>query len=107
MIAALLSTLAAVLLVAVGLGVLGLVTLAPVLTAVGLAEKHGCGTARWTVAAVLCSLVGLGCAAVALKAGLGVGAASLGAAATWAAPLALLLLGDAGARWAGVRGRHE
>lgn len=107
MIAALLSTGVALLLACAGLAALGLLTLAPFVVAVGLAERRGYGSVRWGAASVLCSLVGLGCVAVALRAGLGLGAAALAAAATWAAPVALLLLGGARGRLAGERGRHE
>ena len=104
---ALLATGAALLLAAVMLAVLGALTLVPFVVTVGLAERRSCGTARWGMVSAACSSVGLGAAVVALRHGLGLPVAALGAAATWAAPLALLLLGSGGGRLAGVRGRHE
>jgi hypothetical protein len=51
--------------------------------------------------------VGLAIAYVDLRHGLGPPTLVLGAVATWAAPLALVVLGGAGGRAPGVRGRHE
>ena len=104
---ALLSTGAALLLAAVVLAGVGALTLVPFVVTVGLAERRSCGTARWGLASAVSSLVGLGAAAVAVRHGLGLPVAAFGAAATWAAPLAMLLLGTGGGRLAGVRGRHE
>ena len=110
------ATLAAVLLAAAALALLGLTTVVPLVVASGLAERRGYGSARWAAVSAACSLAGLGVAAVAVRAGYGPGAAAVGLAATWAAPLALVLLGDVrrtsgagrgAARWAGRRGRHE
>jgi hypothetical protein len=104
---ALLSTAVGVLLAAVGLAGLLLLTVAPCVVAVELAERRRLGSARWGAAAAVCSAVGLGCAAVAVRHGLGTVPAALGALATWTVPLALLVLGADGGRLAGRRGRHE
>ena len=101
---ALLATGAALLAVAGGTAVLLLLTVAPFVTAVDLAERRGLGTVRWGLAAAACSAVGLGCALVALRAGLGPLPVVVGAVATWAGPLALRLLGSDGGRLAGARG---
>ena len=103
----LLSTAAAVALVAVVLAVVLALTLAPFVVAVGLAERRGLGSVRWPLVAALCSAVGLGIAYVALRHGLGPVPVALGAAATWSAPVALVALGSSGGRLAGVRGRHQ
>jgi hypothetical protein len=104
---ALLSVVAAVAFAAVVVAVLCLLTLAPFVLAVGLAERHGLGTARCGLAAAACSAVGLAVAGLALRHGLGLVPLVLGVAATWAAPVALVALGSAGGRLTGVRGRHE
>lgn len=105
--AALLSLLVALVLAAVAVAVLGALTLVPFVLSVDTAEHAGYGTVRWGLASAVCSLVGLGVLYVSHEAGLGPVPELAGLAATWAAPLALRLLGPAGGRLAGARGRHE
>lgn len=102
-----LSVVVAVLLAAVATAGLLAVTLAPYVTTVNLAERHGYGPVRWAVASVASVLVGLTGLAVGLRADLALGVLAGAAAATWAAPVALVLLGGAPGRLAGARGRHE
>lgn len=106
MTAALASTLVALVLAVLALAGLVLLTVVPWTLAVDLAERRGLGTARWGLLAAGCCVLGLGIAGSAFLAGKPV-VGVLGVPASWAAPLALTLLGPAGPRWAGVRGRHE
>jgi hypothetical protein len=100
------ATAVAVLLAALALAALAVLTVVPWSVAVTLAERRGLGTARWSLLGGACCLLGLGVAGSAALAGRPA-VAVLGLPVSWAAPLALALLGPAGTRWAGVRGRHE
>ncbi len=106
---ALLATGAALALAAVGLAGVLVLTVVPLVVALGLAERVGAGPVRWGAASAAASAVGLGCLLVALRHGLGLVPAAVGALSTWAAPVALVLLGGSGGlpRLAGARGRHE
>ncbi len=103
---ALTATLVALLLATVAVGGAALLTVVPWTVAVDLAERRALGTTRWGLLAAACCLLGLGIAGSAALAGKP-GVAALGLPVSWAAPLALTLLGSAGTRWAGVRGRHQ
>ncbi len=106
MTAALGATAAALVLAAVAVAGAVLLTIVPWSVTVGLAERRALGTARWGLLGGACCLLGLAIAGSAALAGRPA-VAALGLPISWAAPLALVLLGPAGARWAGTRGRHE
>lgn len=104
---ALFSAAAALGFAAVLLMVLCVLTLGPFVTALELADRRGLGSTRWGLVSAACSVLGLAVAVLVLRHGLGVVPLVLAAAATWAAPVALLALGGAGGRLAGERGRHQ
>lgn len=102
---ALLATAAAVALVAVGLAVLGAVSLAPFVAAVNIAERRGLDVARWGLVAAGCVAGGLVAALVAWRAGRPLWLVALAAASTWVGPLLTRRVRPG--RLAGTRGQHS
>ena len=94
------------LLVALGLAVLYALTVVPVLLSLAMAERRGFSTGRWAGLALLGVLLGLGLAAVAVRADAPRVLQVVPLALAFAAPLGLWLLQGTEAV-GGRAGRHE
>ena len=102
-----LSLVAALGLAAGGLLGLGLLTVLPLVVALGLAERRGADVARWGAISCGCVLGGLGVALLGARAGAPPAAVAVAVAATWLGPALLLAVGRLAPRLAGRGGRHE
>lgn len=90
-------------LAAVLLAVLGLLTVAPFVVALGVAERRGLDVTRWGLGAAGCVLGGLLFALLAVRADRTVVLVALALAATWLGPV---LAAGVPRRLGGRRGRH-
>lgn len=104
----LLSVVVAALVVALGLGVLAALTLAPFVVALQLAERDGVSTVRWGAVTLAGSVVGLLVVLLLLRSdSVSTPIALLPLALTWAGPVLLRVVDPHDARLAGRAGRHE
>ena len=101
-----LATAAALLVAGAALVALGLLLLVPGLVTGALAERHGWGSVRWTVAAGVGSLAGLALVLAGLRAGSAPRAGG-GLVVAWLVPGLARVLPARPGRLVGARGRHE